>query len=64
MAEKGNMRAREGRSWRDSLNSRRKTLTNHLSLFRLRETSQTRTLGFKNGMVDHLRPSLGKGLQD
>lgn len=39
-------------------------MTNHLSLFRLRETSQIRTLRFKNGMADHLRPSLGKGLQD
>lgn len=59
--KRGNMRAREGRSWRDSLFSRGKTVTNHLGLLRLRETSQTRTLRFKNGMVGHLRHSLGKG---
>lgn len=47
--ERGNMKAREGRSWRDSLFPRGRTVrvTNYLGLFRLRETSQTRTLRFK-----------------
>lgn len=59
--KRGNVRAREGRSWRDSLFSKRKNrVTNHLDLLRFRDTSQTRTLG----MVCHLRHSLGEGLQD
>lgn len=58
--ERGDMGAREGRSWRGILFPRGKRIrvTNHAGLLKLQETSQNRTLRFKMGIVGHLRCSL------
>lgn len=58
--KRGDMGAREGRSWRGSLfpGGKRIRVTNCAGLLKLQETSQNRTLRFKKGIVGHLRCSL------
>lgn len=62
--ERGDMGAREVRSWRGSLfpRGKRVMVTNQAGMLRLQETSQTRNLRFKNGILGHLRCSLAMQL--